>query len=402
MFNGWCDFAIHRPVAAHKFWLGNKGRDAVVLHVSEGTVESLIGWFLGSSPTSAHFGIGPDGALYQFVSVHDSAFANGATYHSGRWHDPTGRAVTPAWPGLRPPINPNRTTISVERAGRYYEPWTDAARDTHVRLLAWLAERFPSLAPYEPGRTLIGHRDISPVERANCPGPHVDIAAVAAVANAYLVRAATASDEGAAARVALRPISPELIPGGEIVTEQSLILAPPRATVAQAARFMLARPHGGYSTGDIVDHILPAYWQLCSTVGIDPLVAVAQMIHETGNLSSPLSQRPHRNPAGIGVTGESGKEVSFRSWEGHSIPAHIGRLLAYALREEQTTPVQRRLIRTALKVRALPEACRGSARTLKALGRDYNPSGQGWASPGTHYGARIAAIANAIRRQPGA
>ena len=62
MTDGWCAFAIRRPVTARKFWPGNQGRDAVVLHVSEGTAESLIGWFLGGSPTSAHFGIGPDGA----------------------------------------------------------------------------------------------------------------------------------------------------------------------------------------------------------------------------------------------------------------------------------------------------------------------------------------------------
>lgn len=402
MSNGWCEFAIHRPVPAHKFWQGNKGRDAVVLHVSEGTVESLVSWFLGGSPTSAHFGIGPDGTLYQFVSAHDSAFANGASYRDGHWHDPTGRVVTPAWQGLRPPTNPNRTTISIERAGRHHEPWTDAAREAHVRLLVWLAEQFPGLAPYQPRRTLIGHREISPVERANCPGPHADFAALAAAANRQLARPALAGAEpltvAGVSAASLEPVSA----GGEELTEDSPILASPRATLAQAARFMLARPHGEYGDGEIVERILPAYWRLCGEVGVDPLVAVAQMIHETGNLTSPWSQRPHRNPAGLGVTGERGKGLSFRSWEGESIPAHVGRLLAYAISDEQASLAQRELIALALEVRPLPVACRGSAPALKALGKAHNPSGQGWASPGKKYGARIAAIANAIRQQPGA
>ena len=42
------------------------------------------------------------------------------------------------------------------------------------------------------------------------------------------------------------------------------------------------------------------------TPKLDPLVAVAQMVLETGNLTSFWSQTPRRNPAGIGVTGEPG------------------------------------------------------------------------------------------------
>lgn len=44
----------------------------------------------------------------------------------------------------------------------------------------------------------------------------------------------------------------------------------------------------------------------------------------------------------------------------------------------------------------LPDALRGSAPTLRQLGRAHNPTGQGWASPGTDYGAKIAAIARRI------
>ena len=34
--------------------------------------------------------------------------------------------------------------------------------------------------------------------------------------------------------------------------------------------------------------------------------------------------------------------------------------------------------------------------TLRLLGAEHNPTGTGWAAPGTHYGQRIAEIARAI------
>ena len=94
--------------------------------------------------------------------------------------------------------------------------------------------------------------------------------------------------------------------------------------------------------------------------------------------------------------------VSFATWQDDAIPAHIGRLLAYALPTGEGDAAQRHLMALALTYRALPDRVRGSAPTLKPLGRVHNPSGLGWASPGTQYGARIAIIANRIlQRAPG-
>ncbi len=199
-------------------------------------------------------------------------------------------------------------------------------------------------------------------------------------------------------------------------TDLTPILGKPTASVAQLAAFILARPHGEYTVHDIEAIIVPTYWRLCAEVGIDPTLAVAQMIHETGNLTSFWAARPQRNPAGIGVTGqrqatrppntdgwafntqrwqwEAG--VSFATWEHDAIPAHVGRLLAYALPIGAENPVQRAAIERALRYRALPARMRGSAPILKRLGKAHNPTGQGWASPGIDYGAKIAAIAARI------
>ena len=184
--DGWCPFAIRKPVPAHKYWVGNKGRDAVVMHVSQGTIDSMVNWFLGGLQATAHFGIGPDGALYQFVSAHDSAFGNGASFRNGRWHDPDRPHGSPGMGlGCVPRARIRTGTPSrLKHAG----PLSGSLdrRDaiaTENPINDGLAEQFVSLAPYMPGKTLIGHCDISPVERKNCPGPHVDYGRIAATAN---------------------------------------------------------------------------------------------------------------------------------------------------------------------------------------------------------------------------
>jgi hypothetical protein len=166
----------------------------------------------------------------------------------------------------------------------------------------------------------------------------------------------------------------------------------------EVMNLILDQPHGEYTDEDIAIGIIPAYFTICQDVGVDPVLAIAQMILETGNLTSFWSARPRRNPAGIGVTGEPGAGVSFPSWANDAIPAHVGRLLAYALPVEQGTPTQQALIAKAVLYRPFPRELRGTASMLRQLGAAHNPTGRGWATPGTDYGARIAEIANRIAR----
>jgi hypothetical protein len=204
-------------------------------------------------------------------------------------------------------------------------------------------------------------------------------------------------------------------------TEESVIFGPPSGTPAQICAYMLSRPHDNYTDDDIIGIIVPAYFEVCVPVEIDPVVAIAQMLHETGNLTSFWSARPQRNPAGIGVNGRKQLEqpadltnwafntqrqqweagMSFASWKDDAVYAHVGRLAAYALGHGQGTPMQQALVAKAMGYRPLPDPLRGSAPTLKPLGKVHNPTGQGWASPGNDYGQRIAAIAGLIIRLPG-
>ena len=190
------------------------------------------------------------------------------------------------------------------------------------------------------------------------------------------------------------------------------IVGAPSGTVAEAIRVLAPRAAAnGYSYDD-VKNIVEAYQRVGNSVGVDWFLAIAQMAHETGYLTSYWSARPQRNPAGLGVEGRSSvtdpgepgwvyntqrkmweKGLSFASWEDEAIPAHIGRLLAYAMKDEQATPEQKAMIDRALAIRPLPAHLRGIAPTVVGLnGR--------WAFPGTTYGQRILEVMMKLRAVP--
>ena len=111
-----------------------------------------------------------------------------------------------------------------------------------------------------------------------------------------------------------RPETPRPAAAQGAVTVHSALLAAARAPAAHAVGFLLSRAHGEYSDGDVAA-IVGHYYATAPTVGLDPLLVVAQMVEETGHLTSFWSQRPRRNPAGIGVTGKAGVGLSFPDWK---------------------------------------------------------------------------------------
>jgi hypothetical protein len=283
----------------------------------------------------------------------------------------------------------------VEVVGNYdHAPWphklAELVYSTTLALVKWAKL---------PPDAVNGHREC--LNNKTCPGKTISLPAV----RAEMAR-----------RFATPPPAPPLIP----VTADASLLSSPRCSLEQARRLFAKRgPWGEYTEYDVMSVILPAYWQKAQSLGLDPCLAVAQMAHETGWLNSFWSQRPQRNPAGIGVDGTKypgkpanshgfkyntqrqmwEKGLSFGSWVDDSVPAHVGRLLAWALPPGTGTLEQRAAVNRALAYRALTEYARGSAPRLKALGRVHNATGIGWASPGTRYGEAIAAVMNEMRSQ---
>ncbi|MCR4437348.1 MAG: N-acetylmuramoyl-L-alanine amidase [Eubacteriales bacterium] len=135
---------------------------AIVDHIMAGTLEGTDEWFNspGNDGISAHFGVGKNGEIHQYVDINDVA------RHAGN-------VRYPSWPGLIPNskntyfINPNYYTIGIEHEGYSGDELTEAQYQATLSLHRWLLEELA----IKPGPdTIIGHYRINSVQKAGCPG----------------------------------------------------------------------------------------------------------------------------------------------------------------------------------------------------------------------------------------
>lgn len=193
---GWMPGAVKIAVPSVNYAIGNRGRKAAVLHLTAGSAQSARARFQNpAEQVSAHFLALKSGVIWQFVSVLDTAFANGLSWSTASkcWVDPQGHQLkpphAPTWAGLVVPINPNFLTVSVERELDSVTDIPPAAQDDAVvRILQYVHGQFPQSLPlWTPHTTLIGHYEISPVSKPHCPGPLCDFVGIAAAANAPIL-----------------------------------------------------------------------------------------------------------------------------------------------------------------------------------------------------------------------
>lgn len=327
--------------------------DLIVMHATAGPFRSSLDWLRNPQPSapdarvSAHYLIGIAGDVVQLVTDDMAAWHAGKSAWGGR-----GSAT----------IQAHSIGVELVNLNTGHDPYPLAQLDSARALCRMLIGR------YAIGRAnVVRHSDIAiPKGRKTDPAGFPDWPAF--VASLY-------------APVPERAIAP--------LSSDALLLHAPRATQAQCVAWLCRGATGGYTRYD-VSRIVALYFAHAG--GIDPVLAIAQMAHETGNLSSWWSQRPRRNPAGIGVTGIAGAGLHFASWD-LSVPAHTGRLLAYALLPDKGTAAQKRLIDSALDLRPLPARYRGCAARLAGLENT-------WAVPGLGYAGKLAAIATAMRGMP--
>lgn len=348
---------------------------ALVVHATAGSHPGDLDWLRKGGdekrPISVHYYIDKAGRISQLVRDADIA-----------WH--AGRSTWPVDGQVVNGLNGCSLGIELENRNDGRDPYPAAQVTSLVALSRALVERYQI-----PRDLYVRHLDISPGRKTDPAGLNWP----AVVARVF--------------PAAYSPNSP--------ILGQSL------ATPAQALAFIRKRPHGAYTDEDL-QLIVRTYAAICAETEVDLGIAIAQLVHETGTLTSWWSQRPRRNPAGIGVTGDTEpgtarlpvgpgwawdgqiwrEGVSFPSWADHAIPAHIGRLLAYALSAgEEHTLAQDAYIAAALRVRPLPARYRGAAPTLAGLVGT-------WAVPGwkvvsgqrVTYADKLAAIANLIASQP--
>jgi hypothetical protein len=344
----------------------------LVMHATAGTWPGDLGWLRlggGATAVSAHYVIGPAGNIVQLVDEGDTA-----------WHcGPSAAMIDGA---LRSGSHDGVGVLNHLSIGIELSHTNDPDRPHHAVQLdaaTWLAREIMRRHDIPPSQ-VVRHADIAPgrkTDPAALPWP--------------------AWRNGLAA----------------VYTADSPLLGPPLGTTIAAARWLVRSTQYGPAA---VAEIVHAYEREGSAAGVDWFLALAQMAHETGSLTSWWCARPRRNPAGIGVTGrvltapmelppdgrwawrnpESSQHgrwhegLSFARWDPVAVRAHLGRILAYALPADTGTPYQLDMIDEALGWRTLPANYRGSAVTIADLdGR--------WAVPGDGYGARVALLAERMR-----
>lgn len=345
--------------STHHSSRGGAAIAAIVIHATAGTDSRA---WLVSNPNgvSAHVLIARDGTIYRLVPDELAA------HHCGYSRIVVGgrsinRSTTPG---------PNDVTLGIELENR-----NDGREPYPLSQLAALGWQLVQWTQAFPQARLLFHRDVDTQGKSDPAG--LDWPAVYRAMAPWL----------------LTPPDPVPTP----YTAESLIIAPPGLTREQLARALARRCVASPYGPDAVFSLGEAYHDTCVVAGVDPVVAAAQMCHETGNLTSARSQPPQHNLAGIGATNDGAQGLSFPSLEA-AVRAHVGRLVAYAVPPVARTAAQRDLAMIALAARPLALGCQGSAPTLRLLGADPNPvAGCGWAYPGSLYGERIAVIANVLR-----
>lgn len=139
---------------------GNKPR-AIVVHVTEGTLESALSWIKDvKSRVSYHYIIGKDGSIYQIVDPENMAWS-------------CGLVVKSTWPLLSNGSNPNEYTINIAYAGTAEEGPNRLQIYNLMELIAELCTQYKIPLDY---LHIIGHNTIRTDK--NCPGAKMDLPTV--------------------------------------------------------------------------------------------------------------------------------------------------------------------------------------------------------------------------------
>lgn len=141
---------------------------AIVDHVVAGSGSSCDSWFRssGNGVSSAHFLVWEDGRVTQYVDIRKMAWANGLSI------DRISKAKS-SLVRSKPATNPNLYTISIEHAG-FTGKLTDAQLSSSIKLHQWLRDEVKRIFgnALSLDRThVIGHFEIDPTRKPNCPGP---------------------------------------------------------------------------------------------------------------------------------------------------------------------------------------------------------------------------------------
>lgn len=192
---GVCDFAAWRPgpFGYPEGTLAQNLPRFFVDHIMEGYKSTMdnLAWRIANQK-AVHFGIGKDGSLSQYTNILDAAWGNGVSgditrYDRGNRH--LVRCETLGWWGEGRYFNGapywfltdgvqnilNVHSISIEHEGFWQDEWTAPMLETDIAVKKWCLEELTRAGHAPLARDedlLVGHYQIDPRDRANCPGPN--------------------------------------------------------------------------------------------------------------------------------------------------------------------------------------------------------------------------------------
>lgn len=128
----------------------------IVIHISAGSLTSMTSWFsTPGSQASAHYGIGKNGSILQYVEEENKA-----------WH--AGRVNNPSFELYLNNVNPNLYTIGIENEGLDLADAPKEQIESLVELIRDICKRHS--IPMDRDH-IIGHFEIDAINRPYCPSP---------------------------------------------------------------------------------------------------------------------------------------------------------------------------------------------------------------------------------------
>ncbi len=145
----------------------------ITCHRTCGSFDGAVSWLCNvQSQASSHFVVAKDGRVTQLVSIEDTAWCNGTktdSTSSRYYKHSTLKAVNSR------SDNANSYTVSIEFEGLSNEngELTDVQFNAGVEVVKYIISEVKRIYGYEikvNAETLVGHCDITPKWKPNCPG----------------------------------------------------------------------------------------------------------------------------------------------------------------------------------------------------------------------------------------
>ena len=132
--------------------------EIIVVHIMAGSLTGTDDWFLhsaGNQAVSAHYGIGLNGEIHQYVPEDMKAWANGIVN-------------SPTFSLYKPNINPNLYTLALECEGYDLAKAPETQLTVLCELITSLCDKYSIPKDREH---IIGHYQIDGKRKKNCPTP---------------------------------------------------------------------------------------------------------------------------------------------------------------------------------------------------------------------------------------